>query len=218
MANNFWGRLRGGLANIVADGKVYNRYTGQYAPGSVQAARYGSAGLSQLGPLGSLAGMLWKGVNDGTYAAGQFDAGINLGQWQAANRRPDANQLGLDVPDVGMTGYERGHALNAPQAQMPTMPTVTAQADGWNGGLGTSNAFNSGLGNWINQQPQARSYGQSGGSFTPWGAGVVQVAGQGWGGSDAAAGFGVGAQGAGGSSGGSFALADAMAAAKKNRA
>lgn len=224
MADNFWARLRGGLANAVAGGgKVYNRYTGAYAPNSVRTARFVSGGLSQAGPLGALAGQIYSRINNAGDTAQAWDAGLR--GWEGIdkqlNQRPEPNQLGLDVPNAGMTGYG-GYALNAPQQQMPTMPAVQAQApaqaDGWNGGLGTNNAFNSALGSWANgQQAQGHSFGQAGGSFTPWGAGVVQVAGQGWNGSDAAAGFGLGAQGAGGSSAGGYALSDALRAQRRNR-
>jgi hypothetical protein len=221
MAIDFWGRLRGGLANAVAKGNVYNRYTGQYAPGGVRAARFAAGAGSAVGGPAAIGTAIWKYQNDKTNAAQAWDASRT--GWENINKQlsqaPDPNQMGLDVPDVGMGGYG-GYSLNAPQQQMPTMPTVTAQApqaDNWNGGLGTANAFNSPLGSWANGQPQAHSYGQAAGSFTPWGAGVVQIAGNGWGGSDAAAGFGLGAQGAGSSSGGGYALSDAMSAARKNR-
>lgn len=214
MADNLWGRLRGGLANLVAGGgKVYNPYTGQYAPASVRTARLVSGGLNALGGPAAIGGQVYSHMNNKTDAAQAWDAGLR--GWEGIDKqlsqRPEANQLGLDVPDAPMTGYQPQYALSAPQAQMPTMPHVTAQADGWNGGLGTSNAFNSGLGGWAFAQPQGHSYGQAAGSFTPWGAGSIQN--DAWG--DVASGFGVGA-GSGGSGGG-YAIADAQRANRKNR-
>jgi hypothetical protein len=98
-----------------------------------------------------------------------------------------------------------------------TMPNVQAQAP-WTGSLRGSNPFGGQYGSNLGfSAPAARGYGRAAGSFTPNGAGVVQVAGNGWAGSDAAAGFGLGAQGAGASSGGGIALADAIAANKRMR-
>jgi len=222
MAENFWGRLRGGLSNMVAGGgKVYNRYTGQYAPNSVRTARFVSGGLSQLGPMGALAGQVYSRINNAGDTAQAWDAGLR--GWEGINnqlsQRPDANQLGLDVPDVGMAGYERGYSFNPPafQQQIPTMPAVQAEAP-WQGSLGGANPFGGSYGsNLGGGAPQSNSYGQAAGSFTPWGAGVVQVAGNGWAGSDAAGGFGLGAASGQNSSGGGYALADAMAQNKRNR-
>lgn len=217
MARKFnWRNVGGGLVNAALPGSPYNRFTGQFNPAATRASLI-TAGANQIaGPLaGGIAGLV---LNRNPQVQAHYAGLRGYGAIEKQlSQRPDANQLGLDVPDVGMAGYERGYALNPAEQQIPTMPTVTAQADGWSGGLGTSNAFNGGLGNWINAQPQGRSYGQAGGSFTPWGAGVVQVAGQGWGGSDAAAGFGLGAQGSGGGSAGSIAVADAQRANRKNR-
>lgn len=104
-----------------------------------------------------------------------------------------------------------------PAMNLPTMPTVQAEAP-WTGSLAQRNPFGGQYGGNLGfSAPQARAYGSAAGSFTPYGAGAIQVAGNGWAGSDAAAGFGLGAQGAGASSGGSIALADAIAANKRMR-
>lgn len=110
------------------------------------------------------------------------------------------------------------YAAARPAMNMPTMPAVQAEAP-WTGSLAQANPFGGQYGGNLgfSAAPQARGYGRAAGSFTPYGAGAIQVAGQGWAGSDAAAGFGLGAQGAGSSSAGSIALADAMRATKKNR-
>lgn len=117
------------------------------------------------------------------------------------------------LPNYG--GYNPQVNVGAPQTvttggYAPTMPTVEAQAP-WQGlGTSTGNTFSGGmLGSWAG--PQQRQYGQAAGSFTPYGAGVIQN--DSWG--EAARGFGVGA-GAGGSAGG-YALADARRAAALNR-
>lgn len=109
------------------------------------------------------------------------------------------------------------YAQARPAMNIPTMPTVQAETP-WTGSLAQSNPFGGRYGGNLGfSSPQTRAYGQAAGSFTPYGAGAIQVAGQGWAGSDAAAGFGLGAQGAGASSGGSIALADAIAANKRMR-
>lgn len=76
---------------------------------------------------------------------------------------------------------------------MPTMPAVQAETP-WTGSLTGSNPFGGRYGSNLGfATPQGRSFGQAAGSFTPWGAGSIQIAGNGWAGSDAAAGFGLGA-------------------------
>jgi len=129
------------------------------------------------------------------------------------------NQIGpVTKQQIGLLGdVYAGNAGGRPSMNMPTMAPVQAQAP-WQGSLGGTNPFGGSYGSNLGfSAPQARSYGRAAGSFTPFGAGAIQVAGQGWAGSDAAAGFGLGAQGAGSSSAGSIALADAMRATKKNR-
>lgn len=80
-----------------------------------------------------------------------------------------------------------------PSMNLPTMPSEQAQAP-WTGSLAGSNPFGGSYGSNLGfNSSQTRSYGNAAGSFTPYGAGVVQVAGNGWAGSDAAAGFGLGA-------------------------
>lgn len=222
-----WGRIRGGLANLVAGGgKVYNPYTGQYAPASVRTARFVSGGLNAVGgPLASLGGQIYSRINNRTDAAQAWDAGLR--GWEGINKqlsqRPDTNQLGLDVPDVDV-----GPVGGNYNARLPTLAPVvstapsTAQTGPWTGlGTSTGNAFQGGqLGNWIHGpsggQGSPRAYGQAAGSFTPYGAGIVQVAGQGWGGQSAAQGFGLGSGGSGASAG-ADAIADAQRANRKNR-
>src|SRR5688572_25856867 len=107
MADNFRGRLVGGLANLFAGGgKVYNQYTGQYAPASVRTARFVSGGLNAIGGPASIGGQIYSRMNNRTNAAQAWDAGLTgwKGIDKQLSQRPEANQLGLDVPDVGMAG------------------------------------------------------------------------------------------------------------------
>lgn len=145
--------------------------------------------------------------------------------WIPYGSGPLANFLGYGK-DIGpvtrqQIGFPSGqtgqYTMARPAMNTPTMPAVQAETP-WTGSLAQSNPFGGQYGGNLGfSAPQARSYGRASGSFTPYGAGAIQVAGQGWAGSDAAAGFGLGAQGAGSSSAGSIALADAMRATKKNR-
>lgn len=110
-----------------------------------------------------------------------------------------------------------GPGMSMPSMQIPTMAPVQAQAP-WTGSIAGSNPFGGAYGSNLGFSANApRQYGRAAGSFTPNGAGIVQVAGNGWAGSDAAAGFGLGAQGAGATSAGSIALSDAIAANKRMR-
>lgn len=118
---------------------------------------------------------------------------------------------------IGFPGQVQASNIGMQAGAIPTMPNVQATAP-WTGSLAGANPFGSAYGSNLGfASPANRAFGQAAGSFTPYGAGAIQIAGQGWAGGDAAAGFGIGAQGAGATSAGGFALADAIAANKRMR-
>lgn len=212
---SFLARGFGRLVDTLAKGNNYNPQTGQYSNvGKGLLARAAQVGATAIGGplLGQLVGQggtNWVNTgnpldftgNDSRIAqlVNAFTRGGNPG---AVERMPFALDGSVQVPNVG--------------GSMPTFNPVVATSNEGRAlpSLGTRNLFAGGSGNF--GPAGGREYGQAAGSFTPAGAGVVQVAGQGWGGSDAAAGFGLGAQGAGATSAGQIALADAIAAAKRN--
>jgi hypothetical protein len=206
-------------------GNAYNSTTGRWNPATT---KLGIAGLiaDQFVPGGSnIVGVAGRsGLLGSDFAGALKNEGIynTLADQYGDFREGLQNDLRNTPIDVGganpqvSVGNPQSVSIGnyAPTPQIPTMPSVQAQGP-WTG-LGTSSGglFSGGsLGNWANgnTQPQGRSFGQAAGSFTPWGAGVIQN--DYWGG--AAGGFGIGATNSG--SGGSYALADAMAANKKNR-
>lgn len=144
----------------------------------------------------------------------QLNAGLSSAQQsmqqQIFGRNPELAGL------MGGTG-SASQMASAPAMQagnIPTMPAVQAEQP-WTGSLANRNPFGGNYGGNLGFGSGQRQFGRGAGSFTPYGAGIVQVAGNGWAGSDAAAGYGLGAQGAGGSSGGAIALSDAIALHKK---
>lgn len=128
---------------------------------------------------------------------------------------PPASASPVTRQQIGFPGQVQAGNIGMQAGGIPTMPNVQAQAP-WTGSMAGRNPFGGQYGGNLGFAAP-RQYGRAAGSFTPNGAGVVQVAGNGWAGSDAAAGFGLGAQGAGATSAGSIALADAIAANKRMR-
>lgn len=108
---------------------------------------------------------------------------------------PSATAIGpVTRQQIGFPSNEAGqYAMARPAMNIPTMPTVQAETPRA-GNLAGANPFGGSYGSNLGFAPSSpRSYGQSAGSFTPAGAGVVQVAGNGWAGQDAAMSFGIGA-------------------------
>jgi hypothetical protein len=220
------GRLKRFLSQaadaLFIPGNAYNSNTDHWNPATTKV---GIAGMlaDQFVPGGSnLVGMAANG--------GLFGSGISQGLQRENTYNGIADQFGetrqgladylqSQRPEFGeynpqvSVGQPQYASVGSFAPSVPTMPSVQAQAPWSPLGTNTGNVLHGGsLGNWASQgQGQQRQYGQAGGSFTPWGAGVVMN--DGWG--DAARGFGIGA-GSGGSGGG-FALADAMKANAKNK-
>lgn len=119
-----------------------------------------------------------------------------------------AQRGGASLPGVAYTGFGAPYSPG-----IPTMPNVQAEQP-WTGSLANRNPFGGSYGSNLGfgAPTGQRQFGRAAGSFTPNGAGVIQVAGT-PGGADAARGFGIGA-GSGGSAG-AIALSDAIALHKK---
>jgi hypothetical protein len=199
----------------IAIGDNYNPSTGQYsnvARGLL--GRAGQVGATALG--GPLAGQITKNLANNWVDTGNplnFSSNDSrIGQLiQAFSQNGQSPQIG----PVTRAQFSPG------SLSVTNLPGVSSMAPRLNPGvaqgqpnLGTGRGlFGGGSGNF--GAPVARGYGQAAGSFTPQGAGVIQIAGQGFSGADAARGFGIGA-GSGGSAG-SIALADAIAANKRMR-
>jgi hypothetical protein len=212
-------KVFGRIADWFIPGNAYNSTTDRWNPATTKT---GIAGViaDQFVPGGSnIVGMAANnGLFGSNFARDLRNEGIyNTMADQYGDFRGDLSDQYLHPSVQVGNDYNPQVSVGQPQPVMggstfPTTAPVVTQGP-WQGlGSNTGNVFSGGmLGNWANQGPQQRQFGQSAGSFTPFGAGVVQN--DAWG--DAARGFGVGA-GSGGS-GGSYALADAMAANKKNR-
>lgn len=131
MANNNLGRdVVGWLANLVAPGKVYNTYTNRYAPTPVTAGRLMSGVAGQMGPAGSIAGMIGAKVIDGRSDAQYFDRGLETSKGLAPEF--NANQSGmlrsLQGPQIDNIGG--GGQVNVGSMQNIGMP----QVGGWRSG------------------------------------------------------------------------------------
>lgn len=103
MANNFWKRLGGGIANALVPGSIYNPHTGQWAPTGVRVGRIAAGAAGQLaGPAGSLAGMVANGVIGNTDEGFRFDQGIEgwEGMSQDFGNLPQWAQRGGDAPPM----------------------------------------------------------------------------------------------------------------------
>lgn len=216
------GRFFGRLADAFIPGNAYNSTRGTWNPATTKV---GIAGLiaDQLVPGGSNivgmaanGGLFGNGISSGLQRENTYNA---ISDQFRDTREGLADYLHNQQVDVGSNpqvsvGQPQLASVGSFAPSVPTMPAVQSQAPWQSLGTSTGNVFGGGsLGNWAsgNAQPQGHSFGQAAGSFTPFGAGVIQN--DYWG--DAAAGFGIGAT-SGGSSG-SYALADAMRANKKNR-
>lgn len=222
MAGRFKRFLSQAADALLIPGNAYNSNTGRWNPATTKV---GIAGLiaDQIVPGGSnIVGMAGRGgLFGGDFASALKNEGIyNTMADQYGDFRSDLRDQYLNPSVDTGGGYNPSVSVGQPQMvsqggyapSIPTTAPVNAQAP-WTGlGTSTGNTFSGGmLGNWANQGPQQRQYGQSAGSFTPFGAGVVMN--DAWG--DAARGFGVGA-GSGGSAG-NYALMDALTAARKNK-
>lgn len=212
-------RALGWLVDKVALGNNYNPQTGQYS--NVGRGLLGRAGQGLATYLaGPLAGQLARQAGENFANTG---SPINFSQNQTKLGDLINALTGQDMS--GQIGPVTRQPINSRgQLNITNLPGISVQAPqlggteaAWSGlGTGTGNVFSGGsLGNWASQAAP-RDFGQSGGSFTPWGAGTIQVAGQGFGGQSAAQGFGLGSGGSGASAG-ADALADALRAARKNR-
>lgn len=224
MAGRFKRFLSQAADALLIPGNAYNSNTGRWNPATTKV---GIAGMlaDQFVPGGSnLVGMAGRsGLFGSDFASDLKNEGIyNTMADQYGDFRSGLQDQYLN-PSLDVGGYNPEVSVGGPQTVStggfaPSQPAITTTAPvnaqgPWSGlGTSTGNTFSGGmLGNWANQGPQQRQYGQSAGSFTPFGAGVVMN--DAWG--DAARGFGVGA-GSGGSAG-NYALMDALTAARKNR-
>lgn len=212
-------RALGWLVDKIAIGDNYNPTTGTYSNvGRGLLGRAGQVAATALG--GPLAGQVVKNLANNKIDTGSF-TDFSSNDSRIAQLINAFNQGGNQIGPVERNFFDPsgsiGKVTNLPGVtSMAPGPLSTGGQPGGQPNLGTgSGLFGGGQGNFGTGAP--RSFGQAAGSFTPQGAGVIQIAGQGWGGSDAAAGFGLGAQGAGASSAGSIALGDAIRAAAKNR-
>lgn len=107
MANNRWSDFKGGLANMLASGKVYNKYTNTYAPQNVTGMRIASGVAGQFGgPVGTIAGLVGGQASKYMDGAQSFDRRLETSPAIAASRdqlRQDLNGQypGVQVNDIG---------------------------------------------------------------------------------------------------------------------
>lgn len=209
-------RALGWLVDKIAVGDNYNPQTGTYSNvGRGLLGRAGQVAATALG--GPLAGQITKNLANNWVDTGN-PLNFSSNDSRIAKLINAFNQGGKSqqIGPVERSFFDPSGTIG----KVTNLPGVTAMAPGQlstggqQGGqpnLGTGRGlFGGGQGNFGGAAP--RSFGQAAGSFTPQGAGVIQIAGV-PGGSDAARGFGIGA-GAGGSAG-SIALSDAIALHKK---
>lgn len=204
-------RALGWLVDKIAIGDNYNPSTGQYSNvGRGLLGRAAQVGSTALG--GPLAGQVVKNLANNWVDTGN-PLNFSSNDSRIAQLIQAFNQNGKDIGPVTRAQFDPSGSLN-----VTNLGTVTSMApqlsQGTSSGqpnLGTGRGlFGGGAGNFGSAAP--RGFGQAAGSFTPQGAGVIQVAGQADG-ADAARGFGIGA-GSGGSAG-AIALSDAIALHKK---